>query len=80
VFSALASHNHFPARYLPEPAFNQLVLKALFLEVPLEHLLGLAGRIGPELRRMAEGYASERRAAGRPVPKDIALVVSAGPG
>ena len=33
-------------------------------------------RITPELVRMAEDYAAERRAAGRPVPEDIELITS----
>jgi hypothetical protein len=76
VFDALACENPFPAATLPEIYFNQMVLKCLFTEVPLARVQGLAARITPELARMAEGYASERRAAGRSVPVDIALVVA----
>jgi hypothetical protein len=36
---------------------------------------GLAERTTPELVRMVEAYASERRAAGRPVPDDAKLVI-----
>jgi len=75
VFEALACENPFPAATMPELLFNQMVLKAVFIEVPLDRVLGLEGRITPELARMAEGYASERRAAGRSVPADIAKLV-----
>lgn len=71
LFDAIACENPYPALHFPELNFNQLVLKALFTGVPLQRILGLEGRVTPELRRMAAGYASERRAAGRSVPPDI---------
>jgi hypothetical protein len=73
VFAALACDNDF-VRELPEPAFNQLVLKALFIGAPLARIAGLAQRTTPELVRMVEAYASERRAAGRSVPADAELI------
>jgi hypothetical protein len=76
VFEALACENPFPAASMPELLFNQMVVKCLFTEVSLERVVGLAGRITPELSRMAEGYASERRAAGRSVPADIGKLIS----
>jgi hypothetical protein len=48
-----------------------MVLKTLFLGVALERILGLDRRKTAELARMAEDYASERKAAGRSVPADI---------
>ena len=66
VLEAIACENAFPARHFSEEAFNQLVLKCLFSEVPLRRVTGLARRVTPELRRMVEAYASERRAAGSP--------------
>ena len=73
LFESIACENPFPARYFPERNFNQLVLKALFSGVALNRIVHLASRLNPELSRMAEGYASERRAAGRSVPADIEL-------
>ena len=78
VFEAIACRNPYPARHFPEPSFNQMVLKVLFVELSLDTVDGLRGRITPELRRMAEDYARERRAAGRPVPADIAILDSRG--
>ena len=75
VLEAIACENAYPARHFSEEAFNQLVLKCLFCEVSLARVVDLARRVTPELRRMVEDYASERRAAGRPVPGDIALVL-----
>ena len=71
VFEAIACENPYPAAYFPELNFNQMVLKALFTGVALERMFGLGGRLTPELARMANDYASERRAAGRSVPADI---------
>jgi hypothetical protein len=75
VVEAIACENHFPERYFSEDEFNQMILKCLFVEVSLARVEGLAARVTPELRRMVEGYASERRAAGRAVPADTALVL-----
>jgi len=75
VFEAIACENPFPARHFPEASFNQMVLKAIFIEVPIGRILELESRITPELQRMAADYASERRAAGRSVPKDVTRLV-----
>jgi hypothetical protein len=72
VFEAIACENPYPARHFPESSFNQMVLKAVFIEVPVGRIFGLEARVTPELRRMAADYASERRAAGRSVPADVA--------
>jgi hypothetical protein len=71
LFEAVACENPYPAAYFPEASFNQMVLKALFIGVALPRIRGLKGRVTGELRRMAADYASERRAAARPVPPDI---------
>jgi hypothetical protein len=74
VFAAIACDNPFPARCFPVLHFNQLVMKAMFVELPLSRVLGLRDRVGTELVRMASDYEAERRAAGRSVPRDIALL------
>lgn len=71
IFEAIACENPFPAARFPDLNFNQMVLKALFTDVRLERIIGLDVRATLELRRMADAYASERRAAGRSVPPDI---------
>jgi len=75
VFEAIACDNPFPAAYFPELSFNQMTMKAVFIEAPVARIEGLAERRNPELLRMARDYASERRAAGRPVPADVALIL-----
>jgi hypothetical protein len=74
VFEAIACENSYPSRYFSDAAFNQLVLKAFFTGVSVKRIVDLARRVTPELRRMALDYASERTAAGRPVPTDLGLV------
>ncbi len=82
VFEAICCENPYPAKYFPELNFNQMVLKALFNNIALERIAGLAGRYNAELSRMADDYVSEREAAGRTVPVDIwtVLVPHAPPG
>ena len=77
VFEAIACENPYPARHFPELNFNQMVLKAVFVGLPLERIAGLEPRLTAELSRMALDYASERRAAGRPVPGDLSRLIVA---
>lgn len=74
VFEAIACDNEYPARWFSDAQFNQMVMKAVFSGIPLARVRGLELRLNAELRRMADDYAAERRAAGRPVPADLALV------
>ena len=74
VFAAIACDNPFPAAHLPEAAFNQLVLKTMFVELPVARILGWRERNNDELRRMVSDYANERRAAGRSVPEGVAMI------
>lgn len=74
VFAAIALENPYPADTFPEHNFNQMVLKALFIGLPIDRILGLERRANPELGRMVAAYASERQAAGRSVPDGLARV------
>jgi len=73
LFESIACENPYPAAFFPERNFNQLVLKAMFNNVALARIVGLATRRNAELSRMATDYAAEHTAAGRSVPADIAL-------
>jgi hypothetical protein len=75
VVEAMSCDNAFPESHFPDAAFNQMVLKCLFCEVPLGRVVGLKRRVTPELRRMVASYAEERRVAGRIVPTDVVLVL-----
>jgi hypothetical protein len=78
VFAAMVAENSFLAAHFPPLNFNQAVMKAIFQGVSVRRIEGLDARITPELRRMAAGYASERRAAGRPVPADVDYITQYG--
>ncbi len=71
VFCAVAHHNPYPAEQLDEGRWNQMVLKSLFIEVPLHPIVGLDERANPALSRMLSDYAHERWAAGRPVSPEL---------
>lgn len=70
VFEAIVAENPFLTAHFPVLNLNQAVMKAVFQGVALKRVEGLESRIDSDLVRMASDYASERRAAGRPVPED----------
>ena len=75
VFAAIACENPFVAAHFPDGAFDQVVIKAIFLGVSIERIVGLADRVSDETARIATDFADERRAAGRVVPADVDLVL-----
>jgi hypothetical protein len=71
AFEAVAHRNPFPAENFDEGAWNQMVLKALFIGAPLFPIQGLERRANPTLMRMLSDYAHERWAARRPVSPEL---------
>ncbi len=71
VFEAVAHDNPYPAQQLPEGAWNQMVLKALFIGSRLAPMVGLDGRANERLRDMLVDYAHERWAAKRTVNAEL---------
>lgn len=71
VFESVANNNPFPADYLSEDAFNQMVLKCVFVGKPLHKIIHLQQRLNQDLARMAIDYAHERWAAARELTPEI---------
>ncbi|MET6999973.1 EboA domain-containing protein [Chitinophaga defluvii] len=67
VLSAIMLHNPYPAKYLEEPAWNQLIMKAFFTDKPVQFIIGLDARANVTLANILFDFAHERQAAGRPV-------------
>ncbi len=75
VFEAIACENPYPAAHYPELEFNALVLKALFIGLPLRRIVGLGRRLTPELSKMASAFVRERHACGRTVTEDLSQLL-----
>ncbi|MGB5634666.1 MAG: EboA family metabolite traffic protein [Waterburya sp.] len=71
VFNAVAHHNPYPAAYLDDLAWNQMVLKALFVGSPLHPIYGLERRNNQQLCQMLIDYACERLTANRTVSAEL---------
>ena len=65
VFEAISQYNPYPAEHCDEIAWNQMVVKCLFVDLPLRSIYGLDQRANAELSRILIGLARERRAAKR---------------
>lgn len=67
VLKSIMCNNPYPAENLTEPAWNQLVLKAIFTEKPMDEIIGVDERSNEKLAKTLCDYAHERWAAHRSV-------------
>jgi hypothetical protein len=63
------------AAHLDDAAWRDGVLKCVFMGVPLSAVHGLDERADDGLAAMLDGFARERRAAGRDVPPDAVALL-----
>jgi hypothetical protein len=71
VLEAIMYENPYPAKYLDEPAWNQMVLKAFFTEKNVDRITGLDERANKKLSTILIDYAHERWAAHRNVDPQL---------
>jgi muconolactone delta-isomerase len=71
VFDAIALHNPYPEKYFNELAWNQLVLKTIFNDKPINLIEGLENRANEKLAMTLSDFAHERWAAGRSVAPQV---------
>jgi hypothetical protein len=71
VFESVAHRNPYPSEQFDEIAWNQMVLKALFVGSTLDPIVGLDRRANAALAGMLRDYAHERWSAQRPVSPEL---------
>ena len=71
VFQATSQRNPYPAEFCDDIAWNQMVVKCIFQDLPLRGIYGLDRRRNGELSRILLELSEERRAAGRPLTEEI---------
>lgn len=71
VFDAIALDNPYAEKYFAEQPWNQMVLKAMFMERPLYRIYGLDRRRNKTLALILRDYAHERWSAHRSVSTEL---------
>ena len=71
VFEAIACRNPYPFDHFDDAAWNQMVVKCVFVGAPIETISGLHARRNPEGVQMLRDLVSERHAAGRSSPEYV---------
>jgi len=65
VFDSIALDNPYPSEHFDPDAWNQMVLKAIFIDRPLHRIVGIDARRNAALAEAVVDLARERWAAGR---------------
>jgi hypothetical protein len=69
----------YATEHLDDAAYDQAVLKCVFIGVPIAPLDGLPERATPETARMLAAFVHERVAAGRDIPAEVWDVIDRHP-
>lgn len=75
LFSAMALYNPYPAQFYDDRAFEQLVLKTLFMDLNINHIVDLQTRLQKTLSEKCMDLVRERIAADRSPPVSIWLAI-----
>lgn len=67
VFNAISQHNPYPARYFTNAEWNQMYLKAAFIQQDLKKIPDVDNMANKDLTRIVSDYAHERWAASRDI-------------
>lgn len=71
IFNAVALRNPYPADFFDDDAWNQVILKSLFVGSPVYLIHGVDERANKPLANMLVEFAHERWSAGRDVPPEL---------
>ena len=76
VFEAISMKNPYPSAYFDDQQWNQMYLKAAFMQLDLSAIIDVEERSNDELARIISDYAHERWAASRQIDPMIWRPVS----
>ncbi|MFY0653578.1 MAG: EboA domain-containing protein [Cyclobacteriaceae bacterium] len=76
VFDSIAHFNGFAFNYFSEDAWNQMALKAIFMERSIFYIYGIDNRKNQKLADILHDYVHERWSAGRAVNPELWRMIS----